>query len=338
VSQDGRIGERLGEALHSLFSTRPRLLMLGEDIADPYGGAFGISRGLSTKFPDRVISTPISENAMTGMAGGLALMGDEVIVEVMFGDFITLAFDPIVNFISKSVTMYGRTLRMPVIIRCPSGGNRGYGPTHSQNLHKHFIGVPNLSLHELSPMHPVRPVLARILDQGRPAVFFEDKVLYTQRPCGRHEGDDLFEFSDLGGESDWAQARLADEPPGCLLIAPGGMVRRALAAMRRAVLEHEIVSSLLTPSQLFPLDLGPVLPALTAAKRILILDDGPAGGGWPVLAADSIHRLLWNDLDAPVGVLQPGCAVVPAARHLEQQVLLQESTIYAALTAGGASG
>jgi pyruvate/2-oxoglutarate/acetoin dehydrogenase E1 component len=338
VSQESRIGECLGKALHSLFGARPRLLMLGEDIADPYGGAFGISRGLSTRFPDRVISTPISENAITGMAGGLALMGDEVIVEVMFGDFITLAFDPIVNFISKSVTMYGRPLRMPVIIRCPSGGNRGYGPTHSQNLHKHFTGIPNLSLYELSPMHPVLPVLERILDHGRPAIFFEDKVLYTQRPCGRNEDDGLFEFSPLGGESGWAHARLADEPPDWLLVAPGGLVRRALAAMRRAMLEREIASSLLTPSQLFPLDFGPVLPSLTAAKRILVLDDGPAGGGWPVLAADSIHRLLWNSLEAPVGVLQPGCAVVPAARHLEQRVLLQESTIYAAITSGGTSG
>jgi pyruvate/2-oxoglutarate/acetoin dehydrogenase E1 component len=338
VSQKRRVGQCLGEALHSLLGARPRLLLLGEDIADPYGGAFGISRGLSTKFPDRVISTPISEAGITGMAAGLALMGDEVIVEVMFGDFVTLAFDPIVNFISKSVTMYGRLLRMPVIIRCPSGGNRGYGPTHSQNLHKHFIGVPNLSLHELSPMHPVLPVLAQILDQGRPVVFFEDKVLYTQQPCAQHEDDELFEFSQLGGECRWARARLADERPDCVLIAPGGMVRRALTAMRRAMLEHEIVSSLLTPSQLFPLDFSPVLPSLGAAKRILVLDDGPAGGGWPVLAADCIHRRLWSGLDAPVDVLQPGCVVVPAARHLEQRVLLQESTIYAAITGGGTRG
>jgi pyruvate/2-oxoglutarate/acetoin dehydrogenase E1 component len=338
VSQEARVGDGLGNALHALFHTRPRLMMLGEDIADPYGGAFGISRGLSTRFPDRVISTPISEIAITGMAGGLALMGDEVIVEMMFGDFITLAFDPIVNFISKSVTMYGRPLRMPVIIRCPSGGNRGYGPTHSQSPQKHFIGVPNLSLYELSPMHPVLPVLTGILDQGRPAIFFEDKVLYTQPPCGEHADDDLFEFSQLGGEEGWAQARLADEPPDWLLVAPGGLVRRALAAMRRAMLAHEIVSSLLTPSQLFPLELGPALPALATARRVLILDDGTAGGGWPVLAADAIHRLLWGSLDAPVGVLQSGCAVVPAARHLEQQVLLQESSVYAAITSGGRGG
>jgi len=338
MGQGTRVGECLTAALHSLFDARPRLLMLGEDLADPYGGAFGISRGLSTKFPDRVLSTPISEAAITGMAGGLALMGDEVIVEIMFGDFITLAFDPIVNFISKSVTMYGRTLNMPVIIRCPSGGNRGYGPTHSQNLQKHFIGVPNLSLHELSPMHPVEPVLTRILDRGRPAVFFEDKVLYTQKPCGQHEDDRLFEFSQLGGEAGWAQARFTDEPPDWLLIAPGGLVRRALAAMHRAMLEQEITSSLLAPSQLFPLDFDPVLPAIAEARNILILDDGPAGGGWPVLAADALHRLLWKSLDAPVSVLQPDCVVVPAARHLEQQVLLQDSTIYAAIASGGMRG
>ena len=338
MSQENRVGDGLRAALRSLLESRSRLLMLGEDIADPYGGAFGISRGLSTAHPDRVISTPISEAAITGMASGLALMGDEVIVEIMFGDFITLAFDPIVNFISKSVTMYGRRLRMPVVIRCPSGGNRGYGPTHSQNLHKHFIGVPNLSLHELSPMHPVQPVLKQILDRGQPAIFFEDKVLYTQKSCGEDEDDDLFDFSQPGGDSGWAQARLGDGPPDWVLVAPGGVVRRALAAMRRALLECEIVSTLVTPSQLFPLDISPVLPSLAAARKILILDDGPAGGGWPVLAADAIHRQLWNSLPAPVGVLQPGCLVVPAARHLEERVLLQESTIYTAMMNGRASG
>lgn len=328
-----RIGQDLNAALHHLLAARPRLVMIGEDIADPYPGAFGISKGLSTAFPDRIITTPISEAAIAGLAGGMALMGDEVIVEIMFGDFIALAFDPIVNFIAKSVTMYGQHLRMPVIVRCPSGGNRGYGATHSQNMHKHFVGVPNLSLYELSPLHPVGPVLEQILDRGLPAVFFEDKVLYTEPRCGYQPGDEIFEFSNHHG---WGQARPAAGAADWAIIAPGGLVRRVLAAMRTAMIEDEIVTCLLTPAQLFPLDLDPVLPELSAAARILVVDDGPAGGGWAVQVADSVHRALWNELDAPVELLQPPCEVIPAARHLERRLLVQESAIYAALAGGGA--
>lgn len=335
MSDISRIGQVLNEALHELFGSRPRLVMIGEDIADPYGGAFGISRGLSTSFPDRVITTPISEAAITGMAGGMAMLGDEVIVEIMFGDFIALAFDPIVNFITKSVTMYGRHARMPIIVRCPSGGNRGYGPTHSQNMHKHFIGIPNLSLFELSPLHPVRPLLEQILDRGLPAVFFEDKVLYTQPRCGGQTGDEIFKFSTDRG---WGEAYIADDPAEWAIIAPGGMVRRVLQAMRKAVLEDEVVSHLLTPAQLFPLDLDPVVEVLRTARRILVVDDGPAGGGWPVVVADAIHRALWDVLGAPVQLLQPNCEVIPAARHLEQRLLVQEPSIYAALSGGDAHG
>lgn len=330
-----RVGSELTDALHDLFSSRSRLIMIGEDIADPYGGAFGISRGLSTKYPRRIISTPISEAAMAGMAGGMALLGDEVIVEMMFGDFVALAFDPIVNFIAKSVTMYGQRLHIPVIIRCPSGGNRGYGPTHSQNMHKHFLGVPDLALYELSPLHRVKPVLQQILDRGIPAVFFEDKVLYGQPPCGHHPDDEIFDF---GVHQGWGRAQLTDEPADWVIIAPGGMARRVLGAMRTAVLEDEVISCLLTPAQLFPLDISPVLPVLAEAREILVVDDGPAGGGWPVVVADAIHRALWDKLQGPVRVLQPECAVIPAAKHLEERLLVQESKIHAMLVGRSANG
>ena len=85
-----RVVDGLNRALHTLLAVHQQLVVLGEDIADPYGGAFGVTRGLSTAYPDRVLSTPISEGAIVGLAGGLALCGDWVVVEVMFGDFITL--------------------------------------------------------------------------------------------------------------------------------------------------------------------------------------------------------------------------------------------------------
>ncbi len=175
-----RASENLNAALAGVLATDPRAYLLGEDITDPYGGAFKVTSGLSTRFPGRVLGTPISENAITGVAAGLALAGDTAIVEIMFGDFIALAFDQIVNFASKSVSMYGETVGMRLVIRCPSGGGRGYGPTHSQTLMKHFIGVPHLALYEMSPFQDAAAVFADMLDRGVPCVFFEDKILYTR--------------------------------------------------------------------------------------------------------------------------------------------------------------
>src|SRR3954451_4162331 len=172
-----RVAESINAALHDALADDPALYLLGEDVLDPYGGAFKVTRGLSTRFPRQVLTTPISEGGIVGVAGGLALAGDRAIVEIMFSDFVTLAFDQIVNFAAKSVSMYGRRVAMPVIVRCPTGGGRGYGPTHSKSLQKHFIGVPNLSVHEVSPFHHNDTVLTRLLAGGAPALLFEDKVL-----------------------------------------------------------------------------------------------------------------------------------------------------------------
>ncbi|MEU1762972.1 transketolase C-terminal domain-containing protein [Micromonospora sp. NPDC005652] len=327
-----RVGERLNQALHELFTADNRLFLLGEDVADPYGGAFGITRGLSTAFPDRIYPTPISEAGIVGAAGGLALCGDRVIVEVMFGDFVTLAFDPIVNFISKSVTMYGATVPMRVVIRCPVGGNRGYGPTHSQNLQKHLLGVPNLALYELSPVHDPGRVLVDAMATGIPAVFFEDKVLYTQPIYLDGEVDGLLRVTPLSPDGNWVSVGLdADEPPDRVVIAPGGVAPRVLSALRTTLIEDEIAAQLLVPARLCPLDLEPVLPILAAAPRILLVEDGVAGGGWTAELARRLYERLWGRLREPIRVLQPRCDVIPAAPHLERELLVQDSDIHQAL-------
>src|SRR5262249_31058390 len=151
--------------------------------------------------PDRVLSTPISEGAIVGVASGLALRGNRVIAEVMFGDFVGLCFDQLVNFATKSVTMYGTRLAVPLVVRCPVGGGRGYGPTHSQNLAKHFVGVPNLSLFELSPFHDNRSVFDRMLALGEPCMFFEDKGLYAERMHTAGVVDDIFRYEFVGSHA-----------------------------------------------------------------------------------------------------------------------------------------
>ncbi|GAA2642801.1 transketolase C-terminal domain-containing protein [Streptomyces vastus] len=327
--------ENLNSALHERMRADSRLYVLGEDITDPYGGAFKVTRGLSQAHPDRVITTPISENGIVGVAAGLAMTGDAAIVEIMFGDFAGLAFDQVLNFASKSVSMYGRPHPMRLMVRCPSGGGRGYGPTHSQTLLKHFIGIPGLSLFELSPFHDNRTVLAHMMALGEPCVFIEDKVLYTRRTAADGRVDDLFDYDFLGAR-DIAPAHVyadADADVDCLVIAPGGMAERALAAMRDLLLRHEINCRLVVPSRLYPVETEALLSAARRASHVCVVEESTAGGTWGAEVAHVLHERLWGRLSRPVRLVHSADSVIPAAVHLEREVLVQADTIRDAVLA-----
>jgi pyruvate dehydrogenase E1 component beta subunit len=331
--------ENLNRALHTQLAADPDLYVLGEDIADPYGGAFKATRGLSAAYPDQVLSTPISEAAIAGVAGGLALAGQKAIIEMMFGDFVTLAFDQIVNFASKSVTMYGQRRAMSVVVRCPSGGNRGYGPTHSQSLVKHFIGVPGLSLFELSPFHDNQDVFAHMLGLGEPCLFVEDKVLYTRQIAEDAVVGELFRYEPLGGGDGGVPApacvRLggADSAVDCLIIAPGGMADRAIEAMTDLLLRYEVGCALVVPSRLYPVDIEPLLDLAAHAGLVCVAEESTAGGTWGAEVAHLLHERLWGRLRRPVRLVHSADSVIPTAAHLEHQVLVQAETITEAVLA-----
>nr|UDM84227.1 2-oxo acid dehydrogenase subunit E2 [Streptomyces sp.] len=319
-----RVAENLNRALHRLFDREERLYLLGEDLHDPYGGAFKISKGLSSRFGDRVMSTPLSEGGILGVGGGLALCGNKVIVEVMFGDFLALGFDQLLNFASKSVSMYGRRVPVPLVVRCPVGGNRGYGPTHSQSPQKHFVGIPNLALYELSPFHDAEAVLDAALNRGAPAILFEDKVLYTRRMYREHRIDDVLRHRPLGSGLGWAHV-FPDgeaESPDFVVIAPGGLAHRALDAARELHEAHGRSVHVVTPAQLYPLDVEPVLPLLASAGRVAVVEEGTAGGTWGSEVARVLHERIWTSLHGPVLPLNSADSIIPTAGHLEREVLL----------------
>ncbi|TCO45240.1 2-oxo acid dehydrogenase subunit E2 [Actinocrispum wychmicini] len=317
-----RVAQELNRGLHALFERDERLYLIGEDLLDPYGGAFKVAAGLSTKYPERVLATPLSEGGIVGVAGGLALCGDKVIAEIMFGDFAALGFDQLLNFATKSVSMYGRHVPMSLVVRCPVGGNRGYGPTHSQSPQKHFVGIPNLVLYELSPFHDPAAMLDLALARGLPGVLFEDKVLYTQRMFRDGQIDDVYSYELLGDAAGWAHVH-AGTNSEVVIIAPGGLAHRALEAA---------AADVLVPGQLYPLDLEPVLPVLRSARRIAVVEEGTAGGTWGSEVASRVHERLWSELDHPVLQLSSADSIIPTAIHLERSVLLQADTIRSAVT------
>jgi pyruvate dehydrogenase E1 component beta subunit len=329
-------GENLNRALHTLLAEDPRTYLLGEDVADPYGGAFKITRGLSRRFPRQVHTTPISEAAIVGAGAGLALAGGTAFVEMMFGDFTTLAFDQIVNFAAKSVSMYGTTLPMRLVVRCPVGGGRGYGPTHSQSLQKHFIGWPGLGLFEMSPFHDNTALLRSVLATDRPAMFFEHKTLYGSGVRHAERVDDLFRLSLLGPDPPAAHVRPADLPPDCVLIAPGGVAERALVAARSLLLHNDTVVHLIVPARLYPFDVTALRP-VPRRVPVFVVEESTPGGTWGAEVANVLHENAWPQLPAPVRVISSADRVVPAAPHLERATLVQAESIHRAIAAALAS-
>ena len=326
-----RLIDDLNGALHVLLGEDERMYVLGEDIADPYGGAFKATRGLSTNFPSQVISTPNSEQAIMGVANGLALSGNRVLVELMFSDFVALAFDQIVNFASKAVSMYGERIPVSVVIRCPSGGYRGYGPTHSQSLQKHFLGVPNVEVFEMTPYHPVLPLFRHMLERRQPCLFFEEKTLYPLRlEDGPQSGHMSVEH--LGSSPGTACLSFGPRAESdCVLIAPGGMSGMAVRAAEEWLLRYERMVTVLVPARLYPLDVEPLAVVARECGIVCVVEQSTAGATWGAMVAERLYERLWGTLRRRIGLLNSADSVIPTATCLEREVLVQESWIVAKL-------
>ena len=269
-----RVVRNVNRGLHRVFETHPGLVLLGEDVADPYGGAFRATRGLSDRFPGRVRGTPISEGALVGLATGLALAGREAIVEIMFADFAGLAFDMLANMAAKSPTMYGGPREVRMIVRTATGAGRGYGATHSQSPQKHFIGVPGLSVFEMTPFHDAGALFEGMLALGGPCVFFEDKVLYTRRMTLAGPVQGLFGLSRIGAGREIARLRIDGiAAPDAVIVCTGGTAERALEAARLLLLEHEYCCDVLVPARLHPLDPDTLAEAADGAARVFVVEE-----------------------------------------------------------------
>lgn len=325
----------LNGALHALMEGDPRVVVMGEDIADPYGGAFKVTRGLTTAFPDRVLTTPVSEGAIAGVAAGLAMAGYRPIVEIMFGDFVSLTFDQVLNHITKYGPMYDGKVSCPVIIRTPSGGHRGYGPTHSQSLEKHFLGIPNLLVVATSVWHDPARILQSLLERDEPALYVEHKLLYPESlvlPRDGRVGAALGrEEASPGFLPTVAISLVPREECRCTVLAYGYTALLAQRAIEKLAMEEEIFAELLVPAQIAPMDWGPVEESVSVTGSLVTLEEGMAGWSWGAEAAAEIGRRQFSHLRRPVRVVASGPGIIPSSRALEQEVLVGVEDIMAAV-------
>ncbi|MFM8319284.1 MAG: dehydrogenase E1 component subunit alpha/beta, partial [Chloroflexota bacterium] len=291
----------LNQGLQRAMQADPAVLLLGEDLLDPYGGAFKVSRGLSSAFPGRVWNTPISEGGFTGAATGMALRGLRPVVEIMFGDFITLAADQLINHAAKFGWMFsgGRSeaqrVCVPLVVRAPMGGRRGYGPTHSQTLEKHFLGVPGLRVLAPTALCDAGALLEQaILHTEEPVLFVENKLLYLLPPLDPATLDEfMVETLDEAPGAPAYRLQVRGAPPAQLTLAAYGyMGELARQAQLRLAYEHEVFVELICPTQLAPFACQALLDSAARTGRLVTVEEGAGELGWGAeLTARAVERL-----------------------------------------------
>jgi pyruvate/2-oxoglutarate/acetoin dehydrogenase E1 component len=321
-----RVLHALNESLHNMMQTDPKVLVIGEDIIDPYGGAFKVTKGLSGKHPDRVITTPISEAGIVGLGIGLALRGFKPIVEIMFGDFITLISDQMINQASKISWMYNEDIDFNLVVRTPMGGRRGYGPTHSQTLEKLYMGVPGLIVASISHVCDPGLILRRALFESRlPVLLIENKLLYSKKIVSASE---LEEDEGLLGSMDDAcfpTVTLShSSQPDVTLIVYGGMLPMTVEAARLLHREEELDIEIVVPHQLSPLEIGPLADSVQRTRRVVVIEEGVMNYGW---GAEVIAQLSSIQLEAPPERVGAASTPIPAGRRMEDEVLPQVNDI-----------
>jgi pyruvate/2-oxoglutarate/acetoin dehydrogenase E1 component len=307
----------LTEAMAALLGHDPRVVLLGEDILDPYGGAFKVTRGLSTRFPGRVLCTPVSEAAIIGTATGLALGGLRPIAEIMFGDFLLLAADQLINHAAKFRAMYNEQVTVPLVVRAPVGGGRAYGPTHSQSLEKHFLGVPGLKVVAPTHLHDPGALLRAAVEDDDPVLFLEHKLLYPLE----------LQQADLHGSPyPTALVRSGRDEPQVLVFTYGGGVRWCLPAIRQLG-EGGTPAALCMPARIDRFDPCPWWQAVGEPDAVVLVEEGTAGAGW---TAELAARLAEAGVPAGIRRVTGADDIIPAAGHLEDRLLPSTEAVVAA--------
>ncbi|MQF70520.1 2-oxoglutarate dehydrogenase [SAR202 cluster bacterium AD-812-D07_MRT_10900m] len=327
-SGDVRVVESLNAAIHTLLGEYGAIF-IGQDLADPYGGAFKVARGITTSYPDQVFSSPISEAAMTGFGLGFALEGTPAIVEMMFGDFVTLAADQIINQASKLPTMYGTFRELNFVLRLPSGGGRGYGPTHSQSLEAMFIGLPNIAI--VAPSHRLDSgeFLKRALVRAAcPVIFVENKRLYPVRE-ERGEYGVVESSSRLGSlfpTVAWLSMGGVGDLPDVTFITYGGMVPVVESCAKTLTEEEEITTDIFAVGLLSPLDSHALIEAVSATPIIAVVEEGVVEHGFGATVISALAE-SGKFVDSKFLRIGSESTPIPSAPRLEELVLPDSARI-----------
>jgi 2-oxoisovalerate dehydrogenase E1 component len=301
-----------------------KTVFIGEDIVDPYGGAFKVSKGLSTKFKERVIGTSISEGLIAGVANGLALNGFKPYAEFMFGDFTALAFDQFINHAAKIYNMYNKKITCPVVFRTPMGGKRGYGPTHSQSLEKHFIGMDMFEIIALNKYIKPGIIYEYVHKRIHPTLIIENKVDY-----GKKANFELPSGYELV---------ITDEKLPNLLIKPisntnitttiityGGTSEIVIDNIEKIFLEYDELIQVLILTKIDPLPEDFILDNIHDDTKVITVEEGTRRG---CIGNNIISLIAQNKQNINFKVVASLDTTIPSVKSLEENVLANEKMIF----------
>jgi pyruvate/2-oxoglutarate/acetoin dehydrogenase E1 component len=298
-----RVVDSINAALNRFLGGNPKGFFIGEDVLDPYGGAFKVARGLSNKYPKQVITTPISEAGIVGVATGLAIKGYPVCVEIMFGDFLTLAADQIINHMAKLPWVYSNKISVPVVVRTPMGGRRGYGATHSQSLEKHFCGIPGLTVVAISQYADIEKIYSDAFNSAIPHLIIENKAIYPKE----------IEANPYASVSD----------AEIVMISYGGCVEDCVKAARHLHDQEEVVVKVVEINTLSPLNHMAVKNAVGESRNVLVVEEGSKGWGF---AAEIAHALVSYQSIKFASISAPDHPI-PSSKAWETRVLPSVDTV-----------
>ncbi len=278
--------DAIREAQEHLLKEDPRVFLYGQDIAN-FGGAFKATKGLAEAYPGRVLDSPISEDAMIGMAIGAAVDGMRPIVEMQFADFSSVAFNQIVN---QAGTHYYRTgVPVPITVRLPSGGTPGSGPFHSQSMEAIYSHYPGIVVVTPATVSDAYHMLIQAVELDDPVVYCEHKFLYRWLKANSINGDGL----PLG------RARITRPGKHATIVAYSAMVHEAVRAADRLKVESGWDIEVVDLRTVKPLDMDTVLASVARTGRLLALGEAFPWGG---VTAEVVARVVsqgFHLLDAP---------------------------------------
>jgi len=321
------VNKRQVELINHFFKEKmvqdERVVFLGEDVLSPYGGAFKIAKELSYIAPEKVFSTPISEAAIAGIANGLALNGFKPFAEIMFGDFITLAFDQIVNHASKFHHMFNKKANCPVVIRTPMGGRRGYGPTHSQTLDKFLIGIDNIKTVAINTFFDPALVYNAIVAEEHPVIVIENKTDYGKKILHLQAAN--FVYSINNDVYPVVKIKPAVSAPDITIVAYGGMADVVNSLLTQIFLETDLKPELIVPSLISALPIDVVLESAAHTGKLLVIEEGSAYGGIGAELVTQVMERAEEKIKARRIAALP--VPIPSVKSLEHIVLPDKERI-----------
>ena len=298
--------EAIHDALWEEMERDDRVFILGEDVG-VYGGAFRATAGMAERFGrERVLDTPISEDAIVGAAIGAAMMGMRPVAEMQFMDFIACAFDPITNFAAKS--RYRTGVGIPIVVRGPSGGGVHGGPFHSQNPEAYFTHTPGLKVVQPATAYDAKGLLKAAIRDEDPVIFFEHKYLYRRIREEIPAGDFVVPIG---------KARIARPGRDLSIITYGAMVWVALDAARQLETEG-IDCEVIDLRTLLPLDEETVFESVGKTNKALVLHEDTLTGGVGAEVSARLAEKCFDKLDGPILRVTAPDTPVPFSPPMEE--------------------